>query len=83
MRPQDSVGGFKGDSSFLAEALGGKWSGREKAYIMSPKASERMRGLIREGYSADIFGRRIFRRRNGKEELAPASLTGRKRDREG
>jgi alkylated DNA nucleotide flippase Atl1 len=50
------VGGFKSDAALLAEALGGRWSNRERAYIMSPAAYRRLVALMAAGWSATILG---------------------------
>lgn len=54
-----STNGFKTRAARLAEHLKGRWSNREKAYIMSPTKAQKLRSLFDEGRDADIFGKLI------------------------
>jgi len=51
----DSVQGFKGRASNLCEHLKGKYSHRERAYIMSPTKAEKLKKLYDDGYDASCI----------------------------
>lgn len=50
IRPNDSRGGFKGRTSWLAEALGGRWSHRAGGYVVSPAAAAKFETLYAAGF---------------------------------
>jgi hypothetical protein len=52
MNPRDSRDGFKGRASYLAEALGGRWSHQAGGYVMSPAAAAKLEALYRAGFTA-------------------------------
>ena len=54
--PHDDIQGFKGRVAYLIDHLKGRWSNRERVYIMSPSKVAKLRKLYAEGYSATIFG---------------------------
>lgn len=47
-----SVDGFKTRAARLAEALRGRYTGREKGYVMSPTKAEKLLRLYAEGWDA-------------------------------
>jgi hypothetical protein len=51
--------GFKTRAAYLAEALKGRWSNREHAYIMAASKEAKFRRLYDEGWDATIFGELI------------------------
>lgn len=46
--------GWKTRAQRLASAVSSRWSHREKAYIMSPAAAEKVRRLFEAGSDADL-----------------------------
>lgn len=50
-----SSNGCKTRAARLAEALKGRWSNRERAYIMSEPKERRLRELYAEGWDASIM----------------------------
>ena len=50
-----SPNGFKSRAARLAEALKGRWSNRESAYIMAPTKEARLRKLFAEGWDASVI----------------------------
>lgn len=44
-----SLDGFKSRASRLAEGLNGRWSNREKAFIMSPSKVEKLKSMLSSG----------------------------------
>lgn len=50
--PQDSRDGLKGRASYLAEALGGKWTHRCHGYVISPAGAEKFKTLFEAGFDA-------------------------------
>lgn len=54
LRVHDSVGGFMGRAARLAQALKGRWSGREHAYILSPSKLRRFEELYAAGWDAAL-----------------------------
>ena len=67
VRPRDSSGGFKGEASYLAQGLGGKWSSRERAYIMSPSAAARLPRLMRRRITYSPFSETFRYSKSGRE----------------
>ncbi|MCC7425237.1 MAG: hypothetical protein IT428_33620 [Planctomycetaceae bacterium] len=55
--PLDSRDGFKGRSSYLLDAIGCRWTNRERAYIATPAQRRKFEILFRDGWSASAFGR--------------------------
>lgn len=51
--------GWKTHASRLCEAFGGRYTGRERGYIMTPAAVRKVRAAFEAGYDADIFGNLI------------------------
>lgn len=43
--------GYKSDTCYMIEALGARWSNREKAYIASPRQASNMVLLLEAGYT--------------------------------
>lgn len=64
-----STGGFRSDASRLAEAVGGRWSNRERAYIMSEAQLRKVDTYLRQGMTADVIT----------GEIIPALRQGRRR----
>ena len=60
--------GWKTDSMRLAETVGGRYSGRENAYIVSQGAAEAFQQLHAEGWTGGIFARNVSRR-DGENEV--------------
>lgn len=54
IRPMDSRDGMKGRSSYLANNLGGRWSNREKGYILSIAAADKFLILFEKGFEGDL-----------------------------
>jgi hypothetical protein len=54
LRAHDGQEGLKGRCARLAEALNGKWSNREKAYIMSESKARRFESLYAAGTDARL-----------------------------
>lgn len=54
-----SIDGYKGRGSRLAEALNGRWSNREHAYIMSPTKAKKLVSLFHSGHDAGFFDKTI------------------------
>lgn len=52
--------GFKSRAACLAEALRGRYSGREGAYIMSPTKAERLRNLYAAGWDANCISKKLI-----------------------
>jgi hypothetical protein len=53
--------GWKTRAMLLAERLAnGRYSGREKAYILSPSAASRFERLYAEGWSASNFSNALY-----------------------
>ena len=52
LNPMDSVGGFKGRASWLAEALGGRWSRQAGGYVLSQPAARKFEILYAAGFNA-------------------------------
>lgn len=48
--------GFKSRGDRLAGALGGKWTNRERGYVMSKAKAEKLRKLYADGWDAEFFG---------------------------
>jgi hypothetical protein len=48
--------GYKTRAMYLAEALKGRWSGRERAYIVSPTKAAKFERLYAEGWDAGLLG---------------------------
>ncbi len=59
VRPLDSRDGMKGCSSYLIEALGGRYVGRSHGYHMSPAAVAKLDKLSQAGFHANL---RMFSR---------------------
>ena len=57
---EKSGDGFKPKAARLAEALGGKWSNRERAYIMSPSNAERLLRLYNDGWDASAIEKTLI-----------------------
>jgi hypothetical protein len=55
-----SDSGFKTRGAHLADALGAKWSNRERAYIMSPARAEKLVTMYDEGWDATTFNREFI-----------------------
>lgn len=55
--PLDSRNGFKGSVSYLCDYLNARWSGRARAYILSPRKLKRLEWLLANGYTAGVFGK--------------------------
>jgi hypothetical protein len=51
-----STGQYKTRAMYLCEALKGRYSGREGAYIMSPSKAKKLEKLFAGGWDAGIFG---------------------------
>ena len=51
--------GWKTDSMRLAEVVGGRYSGRENAYIVSPAAAESFRQLHAEGWTGCLIRKNV------------------------
>ncbi len=68
--------GWKTRAAYLAGAIGGRWSNREKAYIMSPKKAERLKKLIEEGWSANSSGELVKPGGHHREEVEKAVAEG-------
>lgn len=51
----ESIDGFKTRAARLCEHLNGRYSGREKAYIMSPRKAERLMVLYAAGRDASCI----------------------------
>lgn len=60
VRPSSS-GNFRSNASYLAEAVGGRYSNRERAYIMSPSQVRRMDAYLRQGMTANPISGEIYR----------------------
>jgi hypothetical protein len=43
--------GYKSETCYMIEALGARWSNREKAYIASPRQASNMVLLLEAGYT--------------------------------
>lgn len=51
-----SGNGYKTRAARLAEAIArGRYTGRERAYIMGPKSAEKFQRLYAEGWDASVF----------------------------
>lgn len=61
-----SVGMFKSRAARVVEAIGGRWSNREKSYILASTKEERLRKLIAEGYDGIV---RFTEKRNGAYQM--------------
>ena len=66
-RPLGDGSGFKDREQRLCEAIGGKWSGRCKAYIMSQAQARDLLILAAAGWDAYV----IFRREDGADFKHP------------
>lgn len=60
VRPS-SQGDYRSNASYLAEAVGGRYSNRERAYIMSPSQVRRMDTYLRQGMTANPITGEIYR----------------------
>lgn len=58
-----SRSGLKSRGDRIAEALGGRFSGRESAYIMSRTKAERWVELLQAGWDANFFNLTDARKR--------------------
>lgn len=56
----DNRDGFKGRTARLCDALKGRWSNREGAYIMSPNKVKKLQSLYAKGWDATIIARRLY-----------------------
>lgn len=54
LRVHDSVQGMKGRASRLADALNGRWSNREHAYILSETKAAKFVALYESGRDAEL-----------------------------
>lgn len=54
-----SVDGFKSRASYLASALRGRWTNRERGYVMSPSKAARLVQLYEAGWDATLTGKLI------------------------
>lgn len=54
------LAGFKSRGSRLAEALKGKWTHREKGYVMSKAKAEKLKKLYDEGWDADFMSKELI-----------------------
>lgn len=56
LRPKDGVGGMKGRAARLINAIApsGRWSSREKAYIVSPAQAAKFIAAFDRGADADL-----------------------------
>lgn len=59
VRVHERGDGLKGEIGCLCTHLAARYSGRERAYIMSPAKARRLIRLHAEGWTATIFGRLI------------------------
>ncbi len=62
-RPSVDGSGFKNSEHRLCEAIGGKWSGRCKAYIVSPAQARDLLILAAAGWDAYV----VFRQEDGED----------------
>lgn len=58
LAPRDSLEGFKGRASYLAENLGGRWSHQAGGYVLSPTAAHDFKTLFAAGFTGCL---RLFR----------------------
>ena len=49
------VDGYKTRAMMLCDGLNGRYSGRENAYILSPRKAERLKELFEGGWDAHYF----------------------------
>lgn len=54
-------GDWASSAQLLAQAVGGRYSNRERAYIVSPKQAQRVRDLARRGYTANPVSGEIYK----------------------
>lgn len=52
--------GFKTRADYLVIALGGRYTHRERSFILSPSAARRFHLLYQEGWNADLFGEKLI-----------------------
>jgi DNA polymerase III sliding clamp (beta) subunit (PCNA family) len=50
-----STDGYKTRGECLAQALGGRWTSRESAWIVTPRQAERFETMIREGWDGNVY----------------------------
>lgn len=56
-----STNEYKTSAGFLAEVLsGGRWTGRECAYIMSPAAARKFEALLAAGWRGQCIGKELI-----------------------
>lgn len=55
-----STDGYKTRAARLCEHVGGRWSNRESAYIMSPAKVARFQGLHDDGRDASAFTGKLY-----------------------
>lgn len=51
---------YKARGSFLADALKARWTGRDKAYLMTPAKADLWLDLMRKGYTGCSFGDYVY-----------------------
>jgi hypothetical protein len=54
LRPLDGRDGMKGRASFLADNLGGRWSGQAGGYVLSAAAAEKFKLLYAAGFTGGL-----------------------------
>ena len=57
----DSRYGFKGRAARLCDALRGRYTHRERAYIMSPAKADKLRQLYAAGWDANVISLLFYR----------------------
>lgn len=60
VRVNDSAAGFKGRASYLVKYVGGRWTNRERGYVLSPAKLRRLETLYSGGYDTDLFSERLM-----------------------
>ena len=51
-----STTGLKSRAARLLGGLKGRWTNRERGYVVSPAKAKKFEKLFRDGWDADIFG---------------------------
>ena len=63
-------GDYKSDTCYMIEALGARWSNREKAYIASPRQASNMVLLLEAGYTVVSCMDKNLYKHNSKDKIS-------------